>query len=454
MEIAKVKVDAVTADIVFSRPIPKGLVGGKVGICYTDPMWNGLTITAVFRGAVTKDVLNVSDSVEIPWETVETAGKKLFFGLYGCSADGSLVIPTIWVELGEVQGAADPSEDVTAKYTPELWEQMHNLIGSLAELNTDNQQSVVAALNEVLDKSGVDEKELRATVEDCLKATGTGADVYILKEGEGLSDAPMKADVVIAPEETGDLWADWNAAEGEPGFIANKPFGEETEEIFAETEVEFVQQEALGGMKAAFVQLAYPLVAGRTYDVRFNENVYSCVALGDPNEVFMGNLSMAGMEDTGEPFAVVHQAGSTLIVPMVEATKAVMSITGKVVHTINPAFSPDAVSIDLVSLGLPTVRVGQISEVAYAKEGEYDNLFRTALLKGCIRLRIEVDYTYTNIFINDTEGLHSNITDFTTGQIWSDSHGYEIRVILYDSILYIRAYSDRLYATIRRFALM
>ena len=204
MNIATIKVNAVTASVERQEPVPRGLVGGTVTIHYEDPIWNELNKTAVFRGAVTRDVLNVSEVVEIPWETVENAGKTLYIGFYGCSEDGTVVVPTIWAELGRIQGAADPSGDISADPSPDVWGQIQSLIGNLSRLDTENKDTIVDAVNETLAQGGADPSEVKAIVEACLKDIGTGADVYLLGEGETLADAPERADVVIDPNGASD----------------------------------------------------------------------------------------------------------------------------------------------------------------------------------------------------------------------------------------------------------
>lgn len=111
MKIAEVKVTKTTCETTRLVPIPKGIVGATVSIEYTDSVWDGLQKTVVFRSAVTKDVLDVGSEVAIPAEVVSRAGVNLYMGVYGVDAANNVVIPTIWTELGLVNGAAAPSGD-------------------------------------------------------------------------------------------------------------------------------------------------------------------------------------------------------------------------------------------------------------------------------------------------------------------------------------------------------
>nr|DAW51213.1 MAG TPA: BclA protein [Caudoviricetes sp.] len=172
MRIAEVKVAKTTCETTRLVPIPKGIVGATVSIEYTDSVWDGLQKTVVFRSAVTKDVLNAGSEVVIPAEVVSRAGVNLYMGVYGVGADGRMVIPTIWTELGLVHGAAAPSGDTSTDPSLPVWAQIQAMIGNLDDLDTDAKSSLVAAINEALTKGGgeVDPAAVQKIVEDYLKA--------------------------------------------------------------------------------------------------------------------------------------------------------------------------------------------------------------------------------------------------------------------------------------------
>lgn len=124
MEIAKLKVSGCRCVPVQLGMITAGMVGAAVSLDYTDPIWEGLTKTVVFRGAQTRDVVNAGNVVPVPPEAVSRAGKRLYVGVYGVDGENRLVIPTVWADLGVVQAAADPSGDPSVDPTPEVWEQI------------------------------------------------------------------------------------------------------------------------------------------------------------------------------------------------------------------------------------------------------------------------------------------------------------------------------------------
>ena len=180
MKIAEVKVAKTTCETTRLVPIPKGIVGATVSIEYTDSAWDGLQKTVVFRSAVTKDVLAAGNEVVVPAEVVSRAGVNLYMGVYGVDAANNVVIPTIWAELGLVNGAAAPSGDTSTNPSLPVWAQIQGLIGNLDNLNTAAKSSLVAAVNEALTKGGgeVDPATVHKIVDDYLKANppGAGAD--------------------------------------------------------------------------------------------------------------------------------------------------------------------------------------------------------------------------------------------------------------------------------------
>ena len=180
MKIAEVKVAKTTCETTRLVPIPKGVVGATVSIEYTDSAWDGLQKTVVFRSAVTKDVLAAGNEVVVPAEVVSRAGVNLYMGVYGVDAANNVVIPTIWAELGLVNGAAAPSGDTSTNPSLPVWAQIQGMIGNLDDLNTAAKSSLVAAVNEALTKGGgeVDPATVHKIVDDYLKANppGAGAD--------------------------------------------------------------------------------------------------------------------------------------------------------------------------------------------------------------------------------------------------------------------------------------
>lgn len=119
--------------------------------------WSGLTKIAVFSaGRTTMDVLESAwdgNKVVVPHEILADAGPIARVGVYGANADG-LILPTVWVTLGKVMPAAEPSGDPGADPTLPIWAQLQNQIGDLDDLKTHNKDTLVAAINEARNSGG------------------------------------------------------------------------------------------------------------------------------------------------------------------------------------------------------------------------------------------------------------------------------------------------------------
>ena len=179
MKIAEVRVSGCRCETVRLEPIPRGIVGAVVAVEYTDPAWDSLRKTVVFRGAATKDVLDAGNEIVIPAEVVSKAGGSLYMGVYGVDAENHVAIPTIWTELGVIQGAATPSGDASTAPSLPVWAQIQAMVGDLGTLDTEAKSNLVAAINEALTTGGeIAPAEVQRIVEDYLKANppGTGSD--------------------------------------------------------------------------------------------------------------------------------------------------------------------------------------------------------------------------------------------------------------------------------------
>ena len=163
MIVAKVTVSGVLSSAVYRNPVTAGMVGAEVEFDF-DSTWDGLNRTIVFRSSdtnmvvdndgITKDVITNDKIVTIPPEVMIKAHNRLSVGVYGVNADGSLVIPTLWVGIGILRDGADPSGDPTTDPSLPVWAKLRAMIGDLDELDTTAKNNLVAAVNEAMTKGG------------------------------------------------------------------------------------------------------------------------------------------------------------------------------------------------------------------------------------------------------------------------------------------------------------
>ena len=102
--------------------------------------WDSLQKVAIFRAGQTQiDVLdNVwpePDTVLVPHEVTAEAGVEVMFGLYGTDAENRIVLPTVWVSLGRVQTAPDPSGDPSTDPALPVWAQLQGQLIDDAEVD-------------------------------------------------------------------------------------------------------------------------------------------------------------------------------------------------------------------------------------------------------------------------------------------------------------------------------
>ena len=145
-----IDISGASAVIRKQEVLTQGMAGATVTFRF-DSSWDGFSKTAVFRGGdITKDVVNIADTVIIPWEVLQ-AGLPVDIGVYGIK--GKVSLPTVWARTNPVQPGADPSGDESADPTLPVWEQarqdaefvreaMKNLNQSVKERTKDGAKQV------------------------------------------------------------------------------------------------------------------------------------------------------------------------------------------------------------------------------------------------------------------------------------------------------------------------
>ena len=132
MIVASLRVNGAYADTQMCRPITAGTIGAQVQFLF-EKNWETLSRTVVFRGCVTKDVVNVAEIATIPAEVVAQPCDEVLVGIYGVNGDGTLAIPTIWTSLGPVYAGADPSGDETTDPSLPVWAQLAAQVDGLKQ---------------------------------------------------------------------------------------------------------------------------------------------------------------------------------------------------------------------------------------------------------------------------------------------------------------------------------
>ena len=140
--------------------------------------------------------------------------------------------------------------------------------------------------------------------------------------------------------------SNWDAAEGEPGYVQNrthwKEYVSKQETILEETSVSFSSN-----MTSLYGIGTDTVAAGKPYIVHWNDAIYECTAFYASQSTFLGNgaLTSSG-DDTGEPFCMEMLSATSAFV--MKATKDAETVKIKVetpevvkVHKIDKMYMPD-----------------------------------------------------------------------------------------------------------------
>lgn len=195
MEPIRIKVTEADAIVTQAPTITSGMTGLMAEFEF-DAAWEGFTKTAVFKaGDVVRDVVDIGTSCKVPPEVLVLPYRTLRVGVYGVSADGEVVIPTIWAAVDEIKPGADPSGDESTDPTLPVWQQILNLVQQAEKTAAENltaakaytdEKAIVKNLNGVYGvQDGTTFKRLNSKLYDSNSATGLSsavtADVFLNK---------------------------------------------------------------------------------------------------------------------------------------------------------------------------------------------------------------------------------------------------------------------------------
>ena len=103
------------------------MVGAEVEFEFSEE-WNELTKAAVFTaGEEKRSVLQSQwngNICRIPHECLAEPDKHLLVGVYGINGDGTVVIPTVYADLGIIFTGADTEEAPGDRFTSPIWAQL------------------------------------------------------------------------------------------------------------------------------------------------------------------------------------------------------------------------------------------------------------------------------------------------------------------------------------------
>lgn len=282
--------------------ITAGMVGVPVSFMF-DSWWDGLIVTAVFKGSgapISVPLLGATETV-VPWEVLKRPSTLLRIGAEGRLPDGTLVIPTTWATVGIVMSGANATDDLAKPPTPTAFDRIMSQIGNMNDLATEDKSSLVAAVNEAMEKGG--------------GVDVSGASVGQIIKVAAVDDTgkPTAWEPVDLPEQAQSDWEQND--ESQADFVKNRPFYEKIDSVTLMLETQFsnlthlytpdisTPSDVNGTLINDFTISSDGTMIVNTGDivrVTFDGTIYDCVKQGR----YIGNLSLTsyGGDDTGEPF--------------------------------------------------------------------------------------------------------------------------------------------------------
>lgn len=127
MESIWIEVTGAMAKVTTAPLLTAGMVGLPVTFFFDD-IWSELRRMCVFQAGGTRVCCpDVQEETTVPWEVMRKSGCTLRIGLCGLNQEGTLVLPTVWVDVGVIQPGADPEADPAMDPQLPIWRQNEEL---------------------------------------------------------------------------------------------------------------------------------------------------------------------------------------------------------------------------------------------------------------------------------------------------------------------------------------
>ncbi len=107
----------------FDGPLTAGMVGAEAAFSF-DAAWDGLNITAKFRGGSTvkSRALVGTNQTTVPHEVLGRGGVVLEIGVEGRNEKGTIVIPTVWAKVDMIHSGANDAAEEGRDPTPTVYD--------------------------------------------------------------------------------------------------------------------------------------------------------------------------------------------------------------------------------------------------------------------------------------------------------------------------------------------
>ena len=254
----------------------------------------------------------------------------------------------------EVQRAADKAtaaEDTALGAQSAANAAYVNANGAQSTANTAKSTAEAAQSTANTAKSTADEaktKAINAYTKASIAET-TAQNAVSFTTTQSLTDTEKKTarDNIGASSFSG-VQPDWNQNDSTAAdYVKNRPFytGNPVETVLVEEST--VSFAAANGMYMGQLESTFSATVGETYKVYWDGVAYECAGVKFKNATVIGNLSIMGGSDTGEPFVIGPGDSGIQIITVDAAASHTFSISGisAVVVKIDAKYLPDTIAI-------------------------------------------------------------------------------------------------------------
>lgn len=142
MEVAKIFVGSTSGIARDRKRIPAGkpVSGLTVSVEFTDPVWEDMIKTVVFRGTGSRIAEFDGKTAVIPWEVLTEPGVRIWFGIFGHNPETGMQLPLIEVDIGATERATDPLADPGTEPTLPIWAQLQEEIEQLKQAGVSEEK--------------------------------------------------------------------------------------------------------------------------------------------------------------------------------------------------------------------------------------------------------------------------------------------------------------------------
>ena len=179
-------------------PLTTGSVGVPCKVELSDD-FDDLASVICFRAGDSAFDVPSDDEVIVPHECLVEVGDTLQIGVYASLPDGTIVVPTVWANVGEIREGVEPSEVDPSEPTPS-WAAQVQLIAQNAESVAETAETIAQSVREDADAGAfVGPQGPKGDTGDT-GPTGPKGDSYVLTS----ADKAEIADIVLGelPTET------------------------------------------------------------------------------------------------------------------------------------------------------------------------------------------------------------------------------------------------------------